>query len=321
MIENVSINSIAVDRSLQARVGNDPETVEQYAEAMQEGADFPPIVLYVEGDRHWLSQGFHRYDAAMQAERQTILAEIREGTRADALWDSITSNLDFDRTGRRRTNADKRKAVEMALAARPELSDRELSRQIGVSNNFVSTIRSASVIEGQMKPRKVTRGGQTYEMDMKNIGKSKQDAQSAMQDAQGTEEKTPDAALKDTSGSQGDTGVPETKVAETKVAESSTPSLNAWSHKIWGRLKTADKAVEEAKKAVEEAEKARNLIVEERNQKLREYFEMQEFQDYKSAEVFTEKWRTFFHMGVKECNTLFDPQMQALLKTADGVPP
>lgn len=62
-------------------------------------------------------------------------------TRADSLWDVACSNREHDTAGLRRTNADKQRAVRMALEARPELSNRAIAEQVGVSDPFVGKLR------------------------------------------------------------------------------------------------------------------------------------------------------------------------------------
>jgi hypothetical protein len=81
------------------------------------------------------------------------------------MWDAACSNREHDAVGMRRTNADKRRAVRMALEARPEMSDREIARQVGVAHSFVNNTR-VSVLGEQIDHRLVTRNGTTYEMKL-----------------------------------------------------------------------------------------------------------------------------------------------------------
>ena len=73
------------------------------------------------------------------------------------------------------TNADKRRAVETALRARPGDSDRAIAEHVGVSNRFVTSMRAElSVNRSQMAApvRTVTRNGTTYQQNTANIGKA-----------------------------------------------------------------------------------------------------------------------------------------------------
>ena|SRR5436309_8329926 len=72
----------------------------------------------------------------------------------------------------RRTNADKRRAVETLLND-PEWakwSDREIARQCGVSNDFVSRLRPAICHSMTDSPRVIERNGTTYTMNTSSIG-------------------------------------------------------------------------------------------------------------------------------------------------------
>ena len=63
-----------------------------------------------------------------------IACDVRKGTRLDALKFSLGANQS---NGLRRTNADKRHCVELALAEFPKLSDRAIAGMCGVSAEFV----------------------------------------------------------------------------------------------------------------------------------------------------------------------------------------
>lgn len=133
---------IVRDAEIQPREMMDVETITQYAEDMLAGVEFPPVVAYHDGDRYWLSQGFHRCHAAEQAGFDTIAADVRQGTRQDALWDAAGSNREHDQAGLRRSNADKRRAVTMALEAKPKLSDRAIADRVGVDGKTVASVRA-----------------------------------------------------------------------------------------------------------------------------------------------------------------------------------
>jgi hypothetical protein len=128
------------DGGAQMRVEMRPETVNDYATDMLDGAAFPPIVVFDDGKDFWLADGFHRVDAARKINRETIDAEIREGTARDAVLHGIGSNAAH---GLRRSQADKRRAVERLLKD-PEWarwSDRKIAEAAKVDHKTVGTIR------------------------------------------------------------------------------------------------------------------------------------------------------------------------------------
>lgn len=144
-MKKLNINAIRIDGGTQARVEIDNDVVGDYAEAAKLGVEFPPIVVFFDGADHWLADGFHRYHSHKQAGKASILAEVREGTVRDAILFSLGANCTH---GLRRTNADKRKAVQTLLAD-PEWrtwSDRKIAEVAGVTHPFVAGIRAPKVV-------------------------------------------------------------------------------------------------------------------------------------------------------------------------------
>ena len=128
------------DGGAQMRVEMRPETVQDYADDMLAGAIFPPVVVYFDGTDYWLADGFHRVEAARKIGRETIEAEIKEGSARDAILHGIGSNASH---GLRRTQADKQRAVERLLKD-PEWarwSDRKIAEVARVDHKTVGTIR------------------------------------------------------------------------------------------------------------------------------------------------------------------------------------
>ena len=135
------IADIRIDGGTQARHTIDAVTVKEYCDAMKDGAEFPPIVVYFDGKHYWLADGFHRFHGAEQDGRSEILAEVREGTVRDAILHSVGANAAH---GLRRTNTDKRHAVRIVLADAEWSgeSNRWVADVCGVSHTMVNDMRS-----------------------------------------------------------------------------------------------------------------------------------------------------------------------------------
>jgi hypothetical protein len=168
----VRLDRIGTDEKGQTRVNVRPAVVREYAASMAEqlaegGLRFPPVILFTDGgDFYSLGDGFHRVFAARKAGLTEIAAEVRPGTRRDALLCGICANSAH---GLPRSNADKRNAVALVLAD-PEWrqwSDREIGRRCQVDTKVVSRMRrSACVAKPQIADRKVRRGDTVYEMNV-----------------------------------------------------------------------------------------------------------------------------------------------------------
>lgn len=159
----LEISKIERDMLLQPRATLHQDWIEDYAADMIAGAVLPPIVVFFDGEKYWLGDGFHRTYAASAAGLSTIPADVRDGSRRDALLFSVSANASH---GHRRTNDDKRRAVDIMLAD-PEWvrwSDGKIAGQCGVSAEMVRLRRPILQPLEDASPRLVTRGGTTYEM-------------------------------------------------------------------------------------------------------------------------------------------------------------
>jgi len=72
----------------------------------------------IDGIDYWLADGFHRVYAYKLSEVTEIDCDVREGTRLHAIIHSVGANA---KHGLRRTNADKRKSVQMILDVYDEI--------------------------------------------------------------------------------------------------------------------------------------------------------------------------------------------------------
>jgi len=136
----VELAKLTQDPELQCRAkGVNRATVAEYAEAMRSGAVFPPITVFRDAKGGMLlADGWHRVEAAQRAGLLELPAEIRDGGRKEALLFSAGSNASH---GLRRSNADKKRAVVLVLAACPKWSDRRIAEACGVGNKFVGDVR------------------------------------------------------------------------------------------------------------------------------------------------------------------------------------
>lgn len=141
MIKKLPIGQIKRDKKIQQRLnGIIPARVREYAKAMSEGNQFPPVIVYYDGKTYWLADGFHRCEAAEQISRREIEAEVKDGDRRDAILFAAGSNAEH---GIRRTNDDKRKAVVTLLMDKEwkKWSDHAIARKTRCTQPFVSKLR------------------------------------------------------------------------------------------------------------------------------------------------------------------------------------
>lgn len=92
--QRVPIHDILRDDSLQVRAHVEPRVIRQYSEAMQAGAEFPPVTLaHIDGSLY-LVDGWHRVAAALANNQYLILADVSEMTFDEARWYAAKANTE-----------------------------------------------------------------------------------------------------------------------------------------------------------------------------------------------------------------------------------
>lgn len=181
-LESLPIASIMLDHEIQPRQQLNQEVVAEYAEAMKQGATFPPVVAYFDGTKYWLADGFHRVQAKETNGALEILTEVQLGSQREAKLFAVGANTDH---GLRRSNADKRRAVKSLLNDHKwsQWSNREIARRCGVSYEMVRLIRGEicdktcqrqNLTNSSTLPseRLVRRNDKVQNMNISNIGTS-----------------------------------------------------------------------------------------------------------------------------------------------------
>jgi ElaB/YqjD/DUF883 family membrane-anchored ribosome-binding protein len=168
-IQKIRLEKIKVDGDLQVRDKIIEDAVREYADVIRNGGKMPPVTVFFDGKAYHLADGWHRYFAHKQAAFPEIEADVREGTRRDAILFAVSAN---DKHGLRRTNADKRRAVLVLLEdfEWSEWNNTKIAEVCGVSATFVDKIRKEMNTVAPTT-RKVSRGGVEYEMDVSKMGK------------------------------------------------------------------------------------------------------------------------------------------------------
>lgn len=157
---DVPLDRIDTTGGTQMRVRIDDATVVEYRDAMLDGAEFPPVVVFREGGKHWLADGFHRYRARIAAGARDVRALVHVGDRTDAIVFAVGANKT---NGLRRTNADKQMAIRAALSIErlAGMSDRAIAELVGVHHETVASMRAPAGGDFRQLKRKGS-DGKTY---------------------------------------------------------------------------------------------------------------------------------------------------------------
>ena len=164
---------IQTNLGTQVRIALDEEAIDDYASAMRRGDAFPPILVFYDtgNDVYVLVDGFHRYYAHQRAKPgERILVKRQYGNLESARWAAIGANK---KNSVRRTNEDKKRAVEWALlhACGVQMSNRQIADHVGVDEITVRRARGRLETTATLSqsPERIGRDGRTIHTG--NIGK------------------------------------------------------------------------------------------------------------------------------------------------------
>lgn len=172
-MKRLELKKITRDERCQPRVQTSIDVVDRYAAAMKDGAKFPSVVVFDDGENKWLADGWHRVAAWERNGEKAIPCEVKSGDLRKAILYAVGINAQH---GFPRSNADKRRAVEILLRD-PEWAKWnavKIAKTCGVSDMFVGKLRNLSSnglkIDATDEKRLVTRNGKTFSIQTKAIG-------------------------------------------------------------------------------------------------------------------------------------------------------
>lgn len=173
MTSSLPISKIQIDGGTQSRAALSDDVVADYASIIRDGADFPPVIVFNDGKKYWLADGFHRLAAYQAAGAEELPVAVHQGNRREAILFSVGANALH---GLRRTDDDKRRAVSVLLGDKEwsRWSDRQIAKQCGVSHPFVARVREGHTGNVTSMERTFThpKTGQPTTMNVGNIGRA-----------------------------------------------------------------------------------------------------------------------------------------------------
>jgi hypothetical protein len=161
----LTVGQIRRDGGTQTRAQLDAAHLEELVAALlDDSAQMPPVDVFFDGSEYWLADGFHRVEAYDRAGRFMVPCNVRQGTVRDAILFSVGANATH---GLKRSNADKRRAVEVLLRDEEWRGwpTRKIAEVAGVGHSFVANLKQELSTEytSPAEPSKVTgRDGKQY---------------------------------------------------------------------------------------------------------------------------------------------------------------
>ena len=173
-MKEIKISDIRIDGGTQIRKELNLDKVNEYAQQMDDGVEFPPITVFFDGSSTWLSEGFHRLSSERQRGSTTIKAIVINGTIEDATLFALGSN----KHGLNMSAEDYRRSIEIMLK-HPKWStwsNAQIAKHIGVSAMTVGRVKKERSPETPAKKTTYTdKHGNESIMDTSKIGKKPKD--------------------------------------------------------------------------------------------------------------------------------------------------
>jgi hypothetical protein len=172
--KRLPLSDITLDSDTQPRAKPNKKIIEYFQDLLLlSNVRFPPVVLFYDGSKYFLADGWHRYEAHRRAFEEDISCHVYQGTKRDAILYSVGANGTH---GLNMTNADKHRAVTKLLKDPDwsKWSDKKIASTCHVTSTFVSKLRKSLSTVDSKKPQERTytnKHGSVSTMKTERIGK------------------------------------------------------------------------------------------------------------------------------------------------------
>jgi hypothetical protein len=92
IVVSLPLDAVTLDIELQPRAMLHTATWQEYLYLLGDGTALPPVVVFSDGEKHWLADGYHRWHAHKAFGSTEIAAVVRQGSREEALRFSLGAN-------------------------------------------------------------------------------------------------------------------------------------------------------------------------------------------------------------------------------------
>lgn len=138
-MQKLAIDSIVIDARIMVRQLNQ-DLASDYSVKMKEGANFPPIVVFLIDEQYYLSSGRHRYEAQKINGALEVDAIVKEGTTDEAWLFGLQDNATH---GHRISHEETKLAVKrmMEHPVWKDWTNTTIAKIVGVTAMTVGRIR------------------------------------------------------------------------------------------------------------------------------------------------------------------------------------
>lgn len=180
MNKKLKLSVIRTDGGIQVRKVN-KDLVQQYAELMKDGTEFPAIIVFYDGSKYWLADGFHRYHARKTNGEIEVECIVKEGTQREAFLFACGANGEH---GLPMSIKEIKEIIVRMLKDEEwgKWSDEKIASIVKCSRSTVFRIRKKLQSEGELEAKTTTKyvdkHGNESEMSVKNNGNKKETKES-----------------------------------------------------------------------------------------------------------------------------------------------
>lgn len=133
-VRKLAIEDITADPTIQIRRANHEATIQRYEESFEK---LPPVTVYDTDEGLLLADGFHRLAAAIRRGEKKIEADVRKGTRADALEYAVIANT---QNADPLTPDERDNGIRRLKQLHPDWALRKIAEAMSVSHNTVQRV-------------------------------------------------------------------------------------------------------------------------------------------------------------------------------------
>ena len=138
----VEVEVIKVDPEVLPRDSKSKEVLKEYTDVIRRGETLPDPVVFNDGKTIWLADGLYRLLSHKDLKLKTIVCDLRQGSREDAIWYAAGANREH---GMPLTATEKRRAADNVLRT-PELAKKSnpiIGEQTGFTGARIQQFRAA----------------------------------------------------------------------------------------------------------------------------------------------------------------------------------
>jgi ParB-like chromosome segregation protein Spo0J len=226
-IRVIPLEDITLDDELQPRRALDDALWQEYMFLLGDGVKLPPVVVFSDGDKLWLADGYHRWHAHKALGTvATIEAEVRQGSYSAALRHSLSVNFSH---GKRREKGDYLKAYGAALRHRlledPADAD-AVQALLNCSMNWAYSLTAGARADADAARDAQIAAGKEAGKTVRQIAKETGVPRSTVQDR----------VRKPQTAKTGQASPPQLAAAEAALPHVTNPAANRW----WAALRALE---------------------------------------------------------------------------------